>query len=240
MTSTLEYKFPRRLGLLVLLFASLAVRAFAADRPNILWLTAEDMSPNLGCYGDTYAISPNLDAFAKQSVRFTKAFATAPVCSPSRSCLITGMYATSLGTQRLRSQFPVPKEVRGFTAWLREAGYYCANKVKTDYNVRDEAAFIREAWDESSPRAHWRGRRPGQPFFAVQNFMTTHQSRTSVWSEEEFEKEVGSKLSLGERHDPKLANLPPFYPDTPEARRAWARYHDCITAMDKQVGETLA
>jgi len=208
-------------------------------RPNILWLTAEDMSPNLGCYGDAQAITPRLDALARESVRFTRAFATAPVCSPSRSCLITGMFATSLGTQRLRSAFPVPAEFGPFTAELRAAGYYCSNNVKTDYNLRDEPAFIHRAWDDSSAKAHWRGRRDRQPFFAVFNFMTTHQSRTSAWPHEQFEKEVGSKLSPGERHDPARMTPPPFYPDTAESHRAWARYHDCITLMDRQAGEIL-
>ncbi|MCB1126730.1 MAG: sulfatase-like hydrolase/transferase, partial [Verrucomicrobiae bacterium] len=155
------------------------------------------------------------------------------------SCLITGMYATSLGTQRLRSAFPVPADVKPFTVPLREAGYYCTNNVKTDYNMRDEQDFIRRAWDESSNKAHWRGKRDGQPFFAVFNFMTTHQSRTSAWSHEEFEKEIGSKLSMGERHDPAHMTPPPFYPDTPGAKQAWARYHDCITLMDRQAGEIL-
>jgi arylsulfatase A-like enzyme len=222
-----------------LLIALLLGTAHAADRPNILWLTAEDMSPNMGCYRDDQALTPRLDEFAKQGVRYDRAFSTAPVCSPSRSCLITGMYATSLGTQRLRSAFPVPADVKPFTVPLREAGYYCTNNVKTDYNMRDEQDFIRRAWDESSNKAHWRGRRDGQPFFAVFNFMTTHQSRTSAWSQEEFEKEVGSKLSMGERHDPEHMTPPPFYPDTPGAKQAWARYHDCITLMDRQAGEIL-
>ncbi len=209
------------------------------ERPNLLWLTVEDLSPNLGCYGDAEARTPRLDALARESVRFTRAFATAPACSPARSCLITGLFATSLGTQRLRSQFPVPAEFGPFTAGLRAAGYYCANNVKTDYNLRDEPAFIRAAWDDSSNKAHWRGRRDGQPFFAVFNNNTTHQSRTSAWPHGQFEKEVGSQLSPGERHDPARITLPPFYPDTAEARRAWARYHDCITLMDRQVGEIL-
>src|SRR5688572_15173857 len=149
----------------VLLCGWLCQIALGQDRPNILWITAEDLSPNLGCYGDVDARTPHLDAFARDAVRYTRAFATAPVCSPARSCLISGVYATTLGTQRLRSQFPVPGSVRGFPAYLREAGYYCANNVKTDYNLRNEAAFIRDAWDESSSRAHWRGRRSGQPFF---------------------------------------------------------------------------
>ncbi|MBI4326357.1 MAG: sulfatase, partial [Chloroflexi bacterium] len=219
--------------------AAEAPRAGASIRPNILWITAEDLSPNLGCYGDAYARTPQLDAFARQSVRYTRAFATAPVCSPARSCLITGLYATSLGTQRLRSQFPIPNQVRGFAALLRQGGYFCSNNVKTDYNLRGEPAFIRDCWDECSPQAHWRGRRPGQPFFAVFNLMTTHQSRVSVWPQKQFEKEIGSQLAPEERHDPAKAALPPFYPDTPEARRAWARYHDCITAMDKEVGRLL-
>ncbi len=222
-----------------LLIALLLGSAHAVERPNILWLTAEDMSPNMGCYGDDQALTPRLDEFAKQGVRYDRAFSTAPVCSPSRSCLITGMYATSLGTQRLRSAFPVPADVEPFTVPLREAGYYCTNNVKTDYNLRDEQEFIRRAWDESSNKAHWRGKRDGQPFFAVFNFMTTHQSRTSAWSQEEFEKEVGSKLSMGERHGPAHMIPPPFYPDTPGAKQAWARYHDCITFMDRQAGEIL-
>lgn len=224
---------------LSLLIALLLGTAHAVERPNILWLTAEDMSPNMGCYGDEQALTPRLDGLAKQGVRYDRAFATAPVCSPARSCLITGMYATSLGTQRLRSAFPVPADVKPFTVPLREAGYYCTNNEKTDYNMRDEQDFIRRAWDESSAKAHWRGKRDGQPFFAVFNFMTTHQSRTSVWPHDEFEKEIGSKLSLGDRHDPAHMTLPPFYPDTEESRRAWARYHDCITLMDRQAGEIL-
>lgn len=220
-------------------FGQSLLGAERVGQPNILWITAEDLSPNLGCYGDAYARTPHLDAFARESVRYTQAFATAPVCSPARSCLITGLYATSLGTQRLRSQFPVPSSVRGFAALLREAGYYTANNVKTDYNLRDERAFIRDCWNDCSPRAHWRGRKPGQPFFAVFNLMTTHQSRASVWTHEQFEKEIGSQLAPADRHDPARAPLPPYYPDTPEARRTWARYHDCITVMDQQAGALL-
>jgi uncharacterized sulfatase len=215
------------------------LHAATTDRPNFLWITVEDMSPHLGCYGDPDAHTPRLDAFATEAVRYTRAFATAPVCSPARSCLITGVYATSLGTQRLRSRFPIPATFGPFTASLRAAGYYCSNNAKTDYNLRDEPALIRAAWDESSARAHWRNRKPGQPFFSVINLMTTHQSRTSVWSQDQFEKEIGSQLAPNERHDPARVTLPPFYPDTAEARRAWARYHDCITLMDRQTGEIL-
>jgi N-sulfoglucosamine sulfohydrolase len=227
------------LARMLLAIAAVAGRLSAAEQPNVLWITAEDMSPTLGCYGDPDARTPRIDAFARQAVRYTHAFAPAPVCSPARSCLITGMYATSLGTQRLRSEFPIPADFPPFPAYLRAAGYYCTNNVKTDYNIQNEAAFIRAAWDDSSATAHWRGRRSAQPFFAVFNLMTTHQSRTSVWPHEQFEAEIGSKLQVSERHDPAKVTLPPFYPDTAEARRAWARYHDCITLLDSQVGEIL-
>jgi arylsulfatase A-like enzyme len=237
----MKHALASALGGLGLLSGTLAVTAAApAERPNILWITVEDMSPNLGCYGDRYATTPNLDRFAGEAVRYTRAFATAPVCSPSRSCLITGLYATSLGTQRLRSNFPIPDAIKGFPAYLRAAGYYTSNNVKTDYNTADEPRLIRESWDECSGKANWRGRKPGQPFFSVINLMTTHQSRTSVWSFEEFERQVGSRLDPGLRHDPERAPLPPYYPETDLARRTLARYYDCITVMDQEVGQILA
>ena len=89
---------------------TLNTAAYAKSQPNILWITAEDMSCNLGCYGDDFATTPVLDQLARQSVRFSRAFATAPVCSPARSCLITGVYATSLGTQTPARQ-PVAQQL---------------------------------------------------------------------------------------------------------------------------------
>jgi arylsulfatase A-like enzyme len=212
----------------------------AQPRPNILWITAEDINAHLGCYGDPVARTPNLDRLARQGVRYTHAFATGPVCSPSRSCLITGMYATSLGTAPLRCRTPIPPEIRAYAAYLRDAGYYTTNNSKTDYNLANEPAFIRDAWDRCDAKAHWRGRRPGQPFFSVFNLMTSHQSRTSVWSFEQFEKEVGSRLRPEERIDPARVLLPPYYPDTSLARRTLARYYDCISVMDKEAGQLLA
>ena len=212
---------------------------FAADRPNILWITAEDMSANLGCYGDSYARTPNLDRFARESIRYTRAFATAPVCSPARSTLITGCYATSLGTQRLRSAFPIPEHIQGFPSYLRQLGFFTSNNVKTDYNIAAERDFISKNWNRNVGNAHWRQRGPDQPFFSIFNLMTTHQSRANVWSWEQFENEVGSRLSAAERHDPAKAPLPSYYPDTPLVRRTVARYYDCITVMDKEVGQLL-
>ncbi len=215
--------------------------AGADDRPNILWITAEDASAALGCYGDEYAITPNVDEFATESTRYTHAFATAPVCSPSRSCLITGCYAPSLGTHNMRSAFPLPAFVHGFPKYLRDAGYFTTNNVKTDYNTSSWKRLVEESWNESSDTAHWR-KRPNadQPFFSVFNLMTSHQSRSMVWPRERFVAEVQSRLEPDEIHDPAEATLPPYYPDTPTVRRTWARFHDCMTAMDKEVGTLLA
>ena len=222
------------------LMATWGVSVCTADQPNILWITAEDMSPTLGCYGDKYASTPNIDRLAKESVRYTKAFASAPVCSPSRSCLITGCYPTSLSTQQMRSGFAIPKNMRGFPELLRKRGYYTSNNVKTDYNTGNYAEIIKHSWNESSATAHWR-KRPdkAQSFFSIFNLMTSHQSRSMVWPYARFKEEVQSKLSEGEIHDPSKAPLPPYYPDTPLIRRELARFYDCVSAMDKEVGAIL-
>ena len=203
------------------------------DRPNILWITCEDINPYLGCYGDPCAITPNLDKLAARAVRYTRAFATAPVCAPSRSCLITGVYATSLGSQHLRSDVKLPERIKSFPEYLRAAGYYCSNNYKEDYNFTAP-----NAWNESSSEAHWRKRSPGQPFFSVFNFTSTHQGQING-SDKEFFAKYRSKLEPHERHDPARITLPPYYPDTPFVRDIWARYYDLITFMDKQAGDLL-
>ena len=211
----------------------------AQGRPNILWLTCEDMSANLGCWGDAYARTPNVDRLAGESVRYTNVFVTAPVCSPVRSCLITGVFASSLGTANLRSRMPIPAEMTGFPSYLRKAGYYCTNNVKTDYNTANEPAVVKASWDQCSAKAHWRGRPAGRPFFAIFNDMVTHQSRSMVWPYEQFKRDVQGKLAPADVHDPAKAPVPPYYPDTPIVRRTVARYYDCITAMDGNVGRLL-
>ena len=218
-----------------------AVQFSLADpaKPNILWITVEDMSPTLGCYGDAFARTPVLDRFAEESVLYTNAFAASPVCSPSRSTLITGLYNASLGTNQMRSSNSIPASIRGFPSYLRGAGYHATNNVKTDYNCADAQRLIRESWNESSPAAHWRTRKDSQPFFAVFNDMTTHQSRTMVWPYAAFQKHIQSQLTSEEIHDPEQVPVPPYYPDTETVRRTLARYYDCVTVMDKNVGRIL-
>lgn len=195
----------------------------AGERPNILWITLEDVSPTLGCYGDPYATTPNMDSLAQQGVLFSQAFAPTGVCATARSSLITGMYASSIGTQHMRSVATLPDSIAPFPNYLREAGYYCSNNSKTDYNF----VIPDGAWDESSKAAHWRNRKEGQPFFSVFNFLTTHESRIRGY------EDITSVLSPNELHDPSKANLPPFLPDTEAVRQDWARYHDLLTTVDK-------
>ena len=204
-----------------------------SERPNILWITCEDISPHLGCYGDRFAITPNLDALAREGVRYTRTFAAASVCSPARSCLITGVYPTSLGTQHLRSVVPIPAEIRCFSEYLRKAGYYCTNNVKEDYQFKTPP----RSWDESSRQAHWRKRAAGQPFFSVFNLTCTHQSQVRLRGKALTTRTAS--LEPHERHDPARVPLPPYYPDTPEVRRDMANLHDVITVMDKQAGAIL-
>lgn len=202
-------------------------------RWNILWITAEDISPDLGCYGDTWAKTPHLDRFAAEGALYENAFSIAPVCAPSRSCLITGMYPTTIGTHHMRCQGVPPEQVRCFPEYLRAAGYYCSNNKKTDYNFPAPLT----AWDESSPKAHWRNRTSDQPFFSVMNFTITHESQIRL-DDEAFAKRTAI-LTPEERHDPAEAVVPPYYPDSDATRKDWAQYYDLITAMDKGVGKLL-
>jgi N-sulfoglucosamine sulfohydrolase len=224
-----------RVFLILPLLLLLVANARAAERPNILWLSAEDMSPHLGCYGDEHARTPNIDELASQGVLYKNAFVPAPVCAVCRTAIITGVYAPSLGTHHMRSRARLPKEIRCFTEYLREAGYYCTNNAKEDYNFRTP----KTAWDESSGRAHWRNRpRRDQPFFAVFNFTGTHES--SVRGDEPKYSRTIASLSQQQRHDPATLTLPPYYPDTPKVREHWARYYNTISALDKWIGERLA
>jgi N-sulfoglucosamine sulfohydrolase len=206
------------------------------SKPNVLWITCEDISPHLGCYGDKYANTPNLDNLAYKGVRYTNAYANAPVCTPSRSTIITGIYAPSLGTQHLRipsTKDYIPSKIKCFTEYLREAGYYCSNNSKTDYNF----PVPESAWDESSNTAHWRKRKPGQPFFSVFNLVLTHQSRTR-YSEEELIKRNNS-LPKNLRHNFNEVILPPYYPDNKQIRVNMVALYTQITLMDIEVKKIL-
>ncbi|MCA9175927.1 MAG: sulfatase-like hydrolase/transferase [Planctomycetales bacterium] len=202
-------------------------------RPNILWLSCEDISPHLGCYGDAHAKTPILDRLATQGVRYSHAFTTAGVCAPCRSGIISGLYQTSLGTHHMRCNAVLPPDIKPFPAYLRDAGYYCTNNSKQDYQFKTP----RGVWDESSGKAHWRNRqRKDQPFFAVFNFTGCHES--GIAGRAKYES-VTKQLRDDERQDAAALKLPPYYPDTPVVREDWKRNYELITAMDHWAGGLL-
>ncbi len=207
-------------------------------KTNFLWISFEDTNPFYGCYGDHIARTPNLDRLADEGCIWTNAFSTAGVCAPARSAIITGMYPTSMGTHHMRTthtnefapELPtpysavVPHYVTCFTEYLRAAGYYCTNNVKTDYQFDPPLT----AWDELSKNGHWRNRPDTeQPFFSVFNLGRTHES--GMWPEK------CPEIAF----DPDKMELPPYFPDTPKVRRAMARMYTNIEQNDRVLGDLL-
>lgn len=213
----------------------------AQEKPNVLWITIEDTSPQfIGCYGNKDARTPIIDKLAREGVRFTNAFSTGSVCSPSRSCIITGVKTYKTGTGNHRSNVPIPEFIKGFPHYLRKEGYYTTNNNKTDYNVANAGQFTQEAWDTNSDKAGWWNRRPGQPFFAVFNFNESHQSRTMTQPYQWYLNNVIDKLPDNDRISEKEFDLPPFYNDSPEMRKQFVRVYNSIKLMDNKVGELLS
>lgn len=209
--------------------------------PNIIWLVAEDQSPDFfPMYGDSTISLPNLEALANEGVIFNNAYSPVPVCAPARSALITGMYPTTLGTHNMRtynayrtdnqpelgipSYSPVvPQGVKMFTEYLRRSGYYCTNNPKEDYNFKKTEV----AWDESSKDGHWRNRPKNTPFFSVFNFSVCHESQ--IWQRGEDELLVS----------PDSVNVPAYFPDTKEVRHDIAVNYSNLIRLDNQIGEII-
>jgi N-sulfoglucosamine sulfohydrolase len=229
-----------RLGISVLsglmsLSTYLTAQPAPASKPNIIWILAEDISTELACYGTPVVQTPNLDRLATQGVRYTNAFTTAPVCSPSRSAMITGMYQTSIGAHNHRSHrddnYRLPTPVKPITEYLRQAGYFtvCAktpapgvgSPLKTDFNfVVDQPVFEGTDWSQ---------RKEGQPFFAQITIDETHRGEVWKTAVKEHKPQI----------DPATVVLPPYYPDHPVARADWATYLESIQLMDTYVGKIL-
>lgn len=207
----------------------------STERPNILWITCEDISPYLGSYGCREAQTPSLDRLAKKGIRFTNAYANAPVCAVARATILSGMYATTTGTHQMRSNIQLPPEIPAYPKILREAGYYCTNNSKKDYNSNYENDG--SLWDESSNNAHYRNRKTDQPFFAVFNITVTHESQLN---KDLISRYIERKqIPVEPRIHPADIKLPPYQPDLPEIREDWSRLHDLITLMDKMAGDLI-
>ena len=206
------------------LLASSAQPATAQDLPNMRWITSEDNAPQLGCYGDKYAITPNLDKFAAKGMRYTRASSTAPVCAPARTTIISGIYPPSNGGEHMRSMTRLPDGFKMYPSYLREAGYYCTNNSKEDYNIEKTG----EVWNESGKKAHWKNRPKDKPFFAIFNSTISHESK--------IRNDIDDKDRI---HDPANARIPAYHPDTPIVRKDWAQYYDRMTMMDVISGNDL-
>jgi arylsulfatase A-like enzyme len=210
------------------------------DKPNILWITIEDTSPQfIGCYGNKDSKTPVIDKLAKEGVRFTNAFSTGTVCSASRSTIITGIPTYKMGTGHQRSQYPIPNFIKGFPYYLKQLGYYTSNNSKTDYNIANEKDFIKESWNESSNKASWKNREKNQPFFSVFNFAESHQSRTMSWSFEQYKKHVWNHLPEEDKIADNNFEMPPFYRDSREMRKQFARVYNSIKLTDNRIGQLL-
>lgn len=203
--------------------------ALAETRPNILWLSIEDTGQQVEPY-DAYARTPSIARLAREGVTFLEAFSHSPVCAPTRSGIITGMYPTAFGGHHMRSRIVPPPHVRAFPEYLRALGYYTTNNSKTDYNFPVPLT----AWDESSRNAHWKNRPdPDQPFFAVFNLGSSHEGSVR----RQYQARSGDPSTA--MHDASRLPLPPYYPDTPKVREAWAAYYDVVTMTDRAIGDLL-
>lgn len=235
---------------LLLSFAPLALHsgrlvAQQLQRPNIIWITCEDISPYMGTYGADIVKTPNIDRLAQEGMQFQSVYTTAGVSAPSRSCFITGMYPTSIGTQHMRTKVlnnataakldhpsysaVIPSYVKCFTEYLRMNGYYATNCEKEDYQFDAPVT----AWDESSPAASYRNRPKGNPFFSVFNLFVTHESQLfkQSWLFDQHRELLISPDAV--------KKLPPYYKNTAEARACMARMLSNVQLMDEQVGEII-
>jgi len=234
----------KTISLLALTFVTLfgcqsATEEKVETLPNILWISAEDLSPRMAAYGDSTISTPNLDRLANEGIVYDDVYTSAGVCSPSRNAIITGRFQTSNGGHNMRTMgigeykrlnLPQrynsvpPPEVKLFPEYLRAKGYYTTNNVKTDYQFTAPPTV----WDEVSDTADWRGKAIGQPFFSIINFTTTHESQ--IWKRADHEMRV----------DPKTVPIPPYYPDNETVRTDVARHYSNMSELDDQIGEVLA
>ncbi len=204
----------------------------ASDKPNFIWINCEDISPNLGCYGDDYATTPNIDALAESGIVFTEAFSAAPICTPSRTSLITGVYATSIGTQHLRSMVERDPRIKTIAELMSNAGYFTSNSAKTDYNF--DPTGIWEYWKQDE--APWRQRKDDRPFFSMFVYGMTHEGSTN--KPDNWEKNTAGWPKEKFHKDPNVF-VPPYFPNNDVFKKIYNRYYDNITVFDETVGEII-
>ncbi|MEX0676767.1 MAG: sulfatase [Pirellulales bacterium] len=221
------------------------VSAEPAVRPNIVWIVVDDMSANFSCYGETAIQTPQVDRLAKEGTRFSRAFVTAPVCSPCRSALITGCYQTTIGAHHHRSgrgveKIHLPRAVEPVPALFKRAGYYtCIGGPLVDGSDRLGKTDYNFEWDPKIYDASdWSGRKPGQPFFMQVQLHGGKYRGANQNQYDNFAKRVLKELGSNVSNDAVV--LPPYYPRDPALVEDWARYLDCVRYTDKEVGDVMA
>lgn len=197
----------------------------ADNNPNILWIVADDLGTDLGCYGNTLVYTPNLDKLASNGIRYNNFYTVTAVCSPSRSSLITGMYPVSINAHQHRTRYkkPLPVGIAPITKYFREAGYFTSNgnfrdsekPGKTDYNFLADSIYDGTDWSQ---------RKDGQPFFSQIQIYYPHRP---------FLRDTINPV------DQKKVTLPPYYPDHWIARQDWALYLETIQVLDREVGKVI-
>ena len=208
--------------------------------PNILWIIVEDMSSHFGYQGEELVTTPHIDLLAKQGVVFENAYVTAPVCSASRSAMITGMYQTSIGAHNHRSsrgveKIHLPEKLKTVPELFKEAGYYTCNsqeqydkKGKEDYNFDFVPSQLYDGTD-------WKDRAAGQPFFAQIQLRGGKLRNVPKWQEEVIANLDPSVVVTAEQVD-----LPPYYPKNPVFSQDWADYLNNVSFTDLEVGKIMA
>jgi N-sulfoglucosamine sulfohydrolase len=219
----------------------------AGSRPNILYVIQEDIGPNMACYGEPLIATPHLDRFAGQGVRFTNAYTCGPVCSASRSALMTGCYQTQLGAHQHRTwqwhKRTLPPPIRHVSQWFRDAGYFTCNlqppQGKKSGGMHGAAGsgkvdlnFLLNGPDRNAffDGIDWNQRKPDQPFFAHITIIETHKGEG--WK-------IARRQPKSELVDPDKLKLASYYPDSPVARDEYANYLDAIHLSDGYVGQLL-
>jgi arylsulfatase A-like enzyme len=229
-------------------------RSAGPERPNILWLVWEDIGPHLHCCGDAYSATPNIDRLAKRGCVYDNCWASAPVCAPARTAIISGVCPTSTGAQHMRSMTRLPEGFKMFPGYMRDAGYYCVNNGKEDYNLQKPEGTWDVSWEGGAGR-NPRGGPPAPPPSVtiggaiLSSQMAPLDPANGHWRERKSGQPflaVFNDMATHESqifrsarnhnllHDPAKAWVAAFQPDIPEVRRDWAQYHDQLTLVDRR------
>lgn len=210
---------------------TLSLASFAAEKPNIIWLISEDNSKHfMHLYSPDGVKMPEVEKLADQGLIFDNAYSNAPVCSTARTTLATGAYGPRIGTHYHRASHfaQLSGQLTPIYQLMKEAGYYVSNNAKTDFNFATEA----QLFNQSSRKADWRARKNEQPFFHIQTFYETHESRLH------FPKsDIKNKPTV---HDPDKVNLFPVYPNTNTFKYTYARYLDNHLKVDTEISKVMA